>query len=194
MKKDVDEDETATFSSSEKVILDLLEQDTATHPERLQPKKVELSLLVHPEWLVGAPKQDTNGLAYGGSAQDDVAATTRWDQARATKIRLLEVRGSLPDQVTCPETNITFAPEKGTVPKKSNYACSACGMVQDVLTTTKPTGKTGPMAAYAVQGYAPKRDAAGKPYSGRFFAAYGMRTPGNTTLHSLNGKGARMPT
>src|SRR3546814_703835 len=28
------------------------------------------------------------------------------------------------------------------------------------------------MAAYAVQGYAPKRDAAGKPYSGRFFAAY----------------------
>ncbi|HDU6014132.1 TPA: hypothetical protein RFW70_004594 [Klebsiella pneumoniae subsp. pneumoniae] len=32
--------------------------------------------------------------------------------------------------------------------------------------------KTGPMAAYAVHGYAPKRDAAGKPYSGRFFAAY----------------------
>jgi hypothetical protein len=28
------------------------------------------------------------------------------------------------------------------------------------------------MAAYAVHGYAPKRDAAGKPYSGRFFAAY----------------------
>ena len=135
-------------------------------------KKVELSLLVHPQWLAGAPKQDANGQAYGGSAQDDVAATTRWDQARASKIRLLEVRGSLPDQVTCPETNITFAPEKGTVPKKSNYACSACGTVQDVLTTIKATGKTGPMAAYAVQGYAPKRDAAGKPYSGRFFAAY----------------------
>ena len=28
------------------------------------------------------------------------------------------------------------------------------------------------MAAYAMQGYAPKRDAAGKPYGGRFFAAY----------------------
>ncbi len=137
-------------------------------------KKVELSLLVHPQWLAGAPKQDANGQAYGGSAQDDVAATTRWDQARASKIRLLEVRGSLPDQVTCPETNITFAPEKGTVPKKSNYACSACGTVQDVLTTIKATGKTGPMAAYAVQGYAPKRDAAGKPYSGRFFAAYDL--------------------
>jgi hypothetical protein len=48
----------------------------------------------------------------------------------------------------------------------------SCGTVQDVLTTIKATGKTGPMAAYAVQGYAPKRDAAGKPYSGRFFSAY----------------------
>ncbi|HGE2214912.1 DUF1156 domain-containing protein [Pseudomonas aeruginosa] len=135
-------------------------------------KKVELSLLVHPQWLAGEAKQDANGQPYGGSAQDDVAATTRWDAARAAKIRLLEVRGTLPDEVTDPETGVTFAPEKGTVPKKSNYACSACGTVQDVLTTIKATGKTGPMAAYAVQGYAPKRDEAGKPYSGRFFAAY----------------------
>jgi adenine-specific DNA methylase len=135
-------------------------------------KKVELSLLVHPQWLAGEAKQDANSQPYGGSAQDDVAATTRWDAARAAKIRLLEVRGALPNEVTDSETGVTFAPEKGTVPKKSNYACSACGTVQDVLTTVKATGKTGPMAAYAVQGYAPKRDEAGKPYSGRFFAAY----------------------
>jgi len=76
--------------------------------------------------------------------------------------------------VTCPETGVTFAPSRGTVPKKSHYACAACGTVQDVLTTIKATGKTGPMAAYAVQGYAPKRDEAGKPYSGRFFAAYDL--------------------
>lgn len=135
-------------------------------------KKVELSLLVHPQWLAGSPKQDAEGQPYGGSAQDDVAATTRWDSERASKIRLLEVRGALPEEVTCPETKVTFAPEIGTVPKKSHYACAACGTVQDVLTTIKATGKTGPMAAYAVQGYAPKRDASGKPYSGRFFAAY----------------------
>ncbi|QHS10957.1 DUF1156 domain-containing protein [Sinimarinibacterium sp. NLF-5-8] len=137
-----------------------------------QNKKVELSLLVHPQWLAGEAKQDANGQPYGGSAQDDVAATTRWDAARAAKIRLLEVRGALPNEVTDPETGVTFAPENGTVPKRSNYACSACGTVQDVLTTVKATGKTGPMAAYAVQGYAPRRDEAGKPYSGRFFAAY----------------------
>jgi ssDNA-binding Zn-finger/Zn-ribbon topoisomerase 1 len=136
-------------------------------------KKVELSLLVHPQWLEGEAKQDANSQAYGGSAQDGWAATMRWDQSRATKIRLLEVRGVLPDEVTCPETNTTFSPEKGNVPKKSHYACAACGTVQDVLTTIKATGKTGPMAAYAVQGYAPMRDSAGKPYNGRFFAAFG---------------------
>lgn len=137
-------------------------------------KKVELSLLVHPQWLAGAPKQDANGQPYGGSAQDDAASSARWNQERAAKIRLLEVRGKLPDQVTCPETKMTFKPDAGTVPKRSSYACAACGTVQDVLTTVKASGKTGPMAAYAVQGYAPNRDAAKKPYSGRFFAAYDL--------------------
>lgn len=134
-------------------------------------KKVELSLLVHPQWLAGEAKQDANGQPYGGSAQDDAAATARWDAARAAKIRLLEVRGTLPDEVTDPETGVTFAPEKGTVPKKSKYTCAACGTVQDVLTTIKATGKTGPMASYSVQGYSPKRGASGQPYSGRFFTA-----------------------
>jgi len=135
-------------------------------------KKVELSLLVHPQWLAGSAKQDANGQPFGGSAQDDAAATARWNDERASQIRLLEVRGGLPEEVTCPETKVTFKTDAGTVPKKSNYACSACGTVQDVLTTIKATGKTGPMGAYAVQGYAPGRDAAGMPYSGRFFAGY----------------------
>ena len=135
-------------------------------------KKVGLSLLVHPQWLAGSPKHDSNGQPFGGSAPDDAVSTARWNQERASNIRLLEVRGKLPEEVTCPETNITFKPDAGTVPKRSHYACAACGTVQDVLTTIKATGKTGPMAAYAVQGYAPERDAAGKPYRGRFFAAF----------------------
>lgn len=135
-------------------------------------KKVELTLLVHPQWLAGEAKHDANGQHYGGSAQDDAVTTKRWDHARAGNIRLLEVRGALPDEVIDPETGVTFSPEKGTVPKKSHYACAACGTVQDVLSTVRATGKTGPMAAYAVQGYAPARDAAGMPYSGRFFTAY----------------------
>lgn len=135
-------------------------------------KKVELSLLVHPQWLAGSPKQDANNQPFGGSAQDDVTATTRWDQARAANIRLLEVRGALPDKVTCPETNVSFAPEKGTVPKRSNFACAACGTVQDVMNSIKGTHKSSQVAGYAVQGYSSKRDAAGASYGGRFFAAF----------------------
>lgn len=135
-------------------------------------KKVELTLLVHPEWLAGSSKQEPNGHPLGGSAQDDVASTTTWNQERASKIRLLEVRGELPDKVTCPETNITFSTNIGTVPKKSNYTCAACGTVQDVLTTIKSSGKTGPMSAYAVQGHSPNRDARGLPYGGRFFTPF----------------------
>ena len=135
-------------------------------------KKVELSLLVHPQWLAGGPKQDVNGKPFGGSAQDDAKSSARWNQERGAEIRLLEVRGELPDEVTCPKTKVTFKTNVGTVPKKSNYACAACGTVQDVLATVKASGKTGPMASYAIQGYAPKRDASGAPYGGRFFAAF----------------------
>jgi putative DNA methylase len=136
-------------------------------------KKIELTLLVHPDWLAGSPKQDKSGQPYGGSAQDDVAATARWNQERAARIRLLEVRGVLPEEVTCPATKTTFKPEVGTVPKKSRYTCAACGTVQDVLATIKTTGKTGPMAAYAILAYSPKRSNDGKPYNGRFFASFG---------------------
>ena len=137
-------------------------------------KKVNLSLLVHPQWLAGSPEEDENGQPYGGSAQDDANSSARWNQERAARIRLLEARGDLPEEVTCPETKLTFKTgnEGGTIPKKSNYACGACGAVQDVLTTVKATGKTGPMAAYAIQGYAPGRDASGASYNGRFFAPF----------------------
>ncbi len=137
-------------------------------------KKIELSLLVHPHWLAGSAKQDADGRPFGGAAQDDASSSSRWHLERASKIRLLEVRGAIPDEITCPDTGVTFSTGVGTVPKRSNYTCGACGTVQDVLSTVKATKKTGPMAGYAVQGYAPLRDAANKPYSGRFFSAFGI--------------------
>lgn len=141
-------------------------------------KKVELSLLVHPHWLAGSPKIDVNGDSFGGAAQDDTVSTARWNHERAKKIRLLEVRGPLPNSVTCPETKVTFNTSKdgGTVPKKSSFACGACGTVQGVLETIKASGKTGPMAGYAIQGYAPKAAEKGDAYNGRFFAEFDERT------------------
>jgi putative DNA methylase len=60
-------------------------------------KKIDLTLLVHPEWLHGESAYNRQGQPYGGSADDDVDATIRWNDARAAKCRLLEVRGQLPD-------------------------------------------------------------------------------------------------
>jgi putative DNA methylase len=135
-------------------------------------KKVELSLVVHPDWLAGCPKTDPDGKPYGGTSQDDATSSERWNKARASQIKLLEVRGELPDQVTCPDTHASFNPKAGTVPKRSHYVCSACGTVQDVLATVKASGKNGPMSAYAVQCYSPTRDEGGAPYGGRFFSPF----------------------
>lgn len=140
-------------------------------------KKIELSLLVHPEWLAGSPRNDATGRSFGGSAQDDAESTTRWNWERAGKIRLLEVRGSLPESVTCPETKVTFSSGKdgGTVPKKSSYTCASCGTTQDVLQTVRQTGKTGPLAAYSAHGVSAKRKSDGMPYGGRFFSPFNER-------------------
>lgn len=134
-------------------------------------KKVDLTLLVHPQWLSGVPKQDANDQLFGGAAQDDAESTTRWNQARAAKVRLVEARGALPEEVTCPDSLITFKIREGTIAKKSAFACASCGTVQDVLTAMTGNGGKAPMAAYAVQGFSPKLKASGASYGGRFFAA-----------------------
>lgn len=132
-------------------------------------KKVSLSLLVHPQWMQGESSTDKNGQRYGGSVTDDADASARWYEARAKTLRLLEIRGELPKEVTCPDTNITFSTSAGTIPKRSHYACGACGTVQDVLTTVKASGKSGPVAPYAIQAHSPKRARDGIAYRGRYF-------------------------
>lgn len=132
-------------------------------------KKVALSLLVHPQWLQGEKSKDKKGQPLGGSVTDDADTSARWYEARAKTLRLLEVRGNLPDEVTCPDTGVTFSTSTATIPTRSNYACGACGTVQDVLTTVKASGKSGPVAPYAIQAYSPKRDREGVAYGGRYF-------------------------
>ena len=132
-------------------------------------KKVELSLLMHPQWLAGSAKLDANGRPFGGSAQDDADSTARWNRKRATKVRLLEVRGEVPAEVTCPETKVTFRSDGGTVPKPANFACASCGTVQPIVTAIEATRKTAQASVYAVQGYSPSLATTSNPYSGRFF-------------------------
>jgi putative DNA methylase len=135
-------------------------------------KKVALTLLLHPEWLKGSPRAASDGKLYGGAAQDDAVSTAIWNAERARHLRLVEVRGELPEEVTCPDTGVTFRTGKqgGTVPKRSTFTCAACGTAQDVMWSIAPTKKTGQWAAYAEQAYSPSRDKAGIAYGGRFFA------------------------
>lgn len=157
-----------------------------------ESKRVELALLIDPAWIAGIPNLDENGEPYGGAIQDDIAPTTRWNDARAANACLIELRGTVPrDQVDkrtgatrtvldWPETivhPITGTPIRvgdagGSVPKRSTFACAACGQVQDVMRTTKATGKGSQIAGYAIHGYAPGRSTSRATYNGRFFAPF----------------------
>ncbi|UWU28848.1 DUF1156 domain-containing protein [Rhizobium sp. WSM1274] len=153
-------------------------------------KKIELALVVHPDWLSGSSGLDSKGVPFGGSAQDNDETTSAWNVHRARSMRLLEVRGTetieltdavtgvvktqtvIPIWVECPETKKRFRTDEGggTVPKKSNFACAHCGAVQDVLDSTYRTRKTAPYQAIAIQGSSPRRKEMSKPYGGRFFS------------------------
>jgi len=138
-------------------------------------KKVELSLLIHPQWLEGCPKYNEQGQEYGGSATDSLESTVRWNDARAAKLRLLEVRGELPEQVTCPETKVTFYTDErgGTTRKTGHFTCGAptCGLQQPTLDSIEATGKAAPWAMNCAHGFSPCRKSQDVPYNGRFFFA-----------------------
>ena len=126
-------------------------------------KSVELSLLVHPDWLKGEQAMDAQGRPYGGSADDDINATIRWNKVRAVTCKLVEVRGKLPDEITCPDTGIVIktGKEGGTVPKNGYFTCASCGTPQDVREATKEYGRIAPMVPYAIECHCPSCKAEG---------------------------------
>ena len=149
-------------------------------------KAVDLTLIIHPDWLEGEGARDAEGRAFGGSVTDSTIASTAWNQTRAKRSRLVEVRGSLPGEVICPDTGVSIKTgwEGGTQafridnvtgrkkPKKSTFACQSptCGKEHDVLDAIRNSGTTGPVAAFAIQGYCPACRKEGNAYGGRFFA------------------------
>ena len=146
-------------------------------------KAIELSLLVHPDWLKGESSQDKKGNAYGGSADDPADATIRWNKARAATCKLIEVRGALPDEITLTEgTVIKTGKEGGTVPGKSTFACASCGTADDIREAIAATKKNGPIAMYAIQGFCPCCKNMGDSYNGRFFKPVDDSRPYDTSL------------
>lgn len=132
-------------------------------------KSVELSLLVHPDWLDGSSKSDAIDQPYGGTASDSASLTQAWSEVRALKSKLIEVRGPLPEEITCPDTGRVFKTSQGTIPKKACFACSHCGVLQDILSSQKASNLDTIFGAYAVQGHCPECNREGMPYGGRYF-------------------------
>jgi len=136
-------------------------------------KKIDFTLLVHPDWLKGSPGKDADGNWFGGSVKDTAEATAAWNKERAKTLKLIEVRGKLPEQIVCPDTGkeLSTGKEGGTITKRSTFACQerTCGKEQDVLAAIRESGRTGPAAAYVIQGSCPWCKEDKQPYSGRFF-------------------------
>lgn len=134
-------------------------------------KKVNLSLLIHPDWMKGEAGSDDDGKPLGGTATSDPDATRRWHERRGVTLRLLEVRGDLPGEVACPDTGVRFSTQTGTIPKNAKFVCMAatCGREQAIVDAMEQSGATAPVAPFALQCYSPSRDEAGAAYNGRYF-------------------------
>lgn len=140
---------------------------------KAKSKKVEVTLLVHPDWLKGSPGLTESGEPFGGSFDDPVDTTQSWIRERLKSLQLIEVRGKLPESFTIPKTDETFYTDErsSTMPRRAAFTCqeSTCGLDQNLFESLGKFGKTGPVSPYAIQGYCPTCDENRVPYGGRFF-------------------------
>lgn len=140
--------------------------------KKTKNKKISLSLLIHPDWMKGAEGKNEFG-ELGGTVTSSVDETKRWNELRLRNLKLIEVRGILPENINVPVTQEIISTKKGTIPKRAHFTCqeNTCGLQQDVLKSIKASKKSGPMAMYCMQCFSPKRSLSSAPYNGRYFKA-----------------------
>jgi len=133
-------------------------------------KKVSLSLLIHPDWMKGAPGSDDQG-ELGGTVTSTVEETKRWNELRQSTLKLIEVRGKLPDEITLPDSGEVMSTKNGTIPKRSTFTCQeeTCGREQDVMAAIRQTEKSSPVSPYTLQCFSPNRSESSATYNGRYF-------------------------
>lgn len=145
-------------------------------------KKIDFTLLVHPDWLKGSPGKADDGTPFGGSVTDSAESTAVWNEKRTQSLKHVEVRGKLPDHLVCPDSGEVFYPDSrsSTTPSRAAFACQSgtCGLQQKLYDSLGKFGTTGPVAPYAIQGYCPVCDEQKQSYRGRFFA-----TPSHTSFN-----------
>ncbi len=134
-------------------------------------KKVDLTLLMHPDWLKGSPRKDEHGV-LGGAVDLPPEDNARWYRMRLKNLSFVEVRGLVADRIFDPKhEGREIEAGKGTVPSKSSFACSSCGRKHDALEAVTTSTKRELVMPFAIQGYCRNCDAQGMPYGGRFFKA-----------------------
>jgi putative DNA methylase len=130
-------------------------------------KKIVLTLLADPSWLLGAAAAIAPSSAKSGLENGSLSC---WHEARARDAGIFEFRGELPADLTAPSTGQTLDLTSGPAKGRGVFACGACGVEQRFTESTQQTGKCADIAALAIQGFCPSCQRAGLPYSGRYFA------------------------
>ena len=133
----------------------------------IKKKKIQLWLLISPEWAKGANGKDENGQEYGGYAGAPADITATWNKKRLEKLSLIEIRAKNEP------ISFYFHGQKedtsGTMPKAGHFTCQHCGKETKLIEAEKASLHTAPVAAYAYQCYCPQCEAEGYNYNGRYF-------------------------
>jgi len=146
---------------------------------KIQKKKVQMYLLIHPKWMQGISGFDGEK-ELGGWAGAPTKGTAVWFEKRLANLSIVEVRSkSLPEMITCADGTIIDT-EQGTIPVKAHFTCGSCGLGgkdknsdknNNTLEAIKQTSHTAPVAAYALQCHCPQCYSEGYNYGGRYFKA-----------------------
>lgn len=145
----------------------------------IQKKKIQLWLLISPEWTCGTSGKDVSGKTFGGYADADIKETIAWNEKRLDHLSLIEIRANKePEAFFYNGKKQTI---RGTVPRQAHFTCAHCGRENNILESVKTFGQTAPTAIYAMQCYCPECDAHGYNYNGRYFKAPNLRD-----IHILN--------
>lgn len=135
----------------------------------IKTKKVQMRLLIHPEWLKGTAGYDENGEELGGYAGADPDKTAQWYEKRSENLKLVEIRGQeLPDEIKLAD-GMYFNLSKATMPKDAHYICASCGRDNVKTESLINFGHSAPEAVYAMQCYCPTCSDESYTYNGRYF-------------------------
>jgi len=122
----------------------------------IEKRKIQMYLLISPEWLKGAAGIDADGNELGGWAGAQPEDTEKWYKARLEGLDVTEVRGeTLPDKLTLP-TGVTVKTDMTTIPKQGQFRCEKCGRSQSRLDANKALKHSSPVSGCTLQCYCPE--------------------------------------